>query len=162
MDQGREKRRDWAFTLKGPLNCFSVQAEVRVRTECIRALNVMGRTRLVRIFTDSQMPIRATSAEWTTSRTVWDWKNTINSYSTHSELYIIWVLVHVGITGNERANSFSSRAIELSEISLVCAKPFDAIKSELIKAWAHRSHSTVDSIREFYGAIQTRRKRENR
>ncbi|GBP00605.1 hypothetical protein EVAR_71912_1 [Eumeta japonica] len=66
MDQGREGKRDWVFILKTPLNCFSV---CRAITECITVLNVMERTGLVKIFTDSQMAIRAVLAERTTSWT---------------------------------------------------------------------------------------------
>ncbi|GBP94834.1 hypothetical protein EVAR_71400_1 [Eumeta japonica] len=68
---------------------------------------------------------------------------------------IVWMLGNKEITANERTKSLASRTIDLSNISLICEKPFDTVEFELTGIT-----KPLESVQEFHVGSGKRKRRE--
>ena len=112
-----------------------LQAKVRAITECLNWLNANTRSAIVNVLTDSKIAINTITSKTVTSRTVLECINSINNYSQHGLVRIIWVPGHNGIRGNEIANSLARTGRELAAVNLDNPLPLKASRL-MLKTWA--------------------------
>ena len=89
-----------------------------------------------------QISTKAITSSNTASKTVLVCKNTINNYSRHDRVRIIWVPSHHEVIGNVEPNVLANRARVLNIASLDNPLYFSALKTKLRKC-AETSHRVL-------------------
>ena len=130
------------ISLRLPDHNTILQAEVQAITECLRWLSSNSGHNNINIMTDSKHAINAITSKTVTSKTVLECIKTINNFSRHGLVRIIWVPGHSGVIGNEIANQLARRATDLINIDVNSAKPFSASRLEM-RSWAEEAHKTL-------------------
>ncbi|KAJ8913107.1 hypothetical protein NQ315_000564 [Exocentrus adspersus] len=93
------------------------QAEIHAIELCQRELEKRGpNRRSIKIFSDSQAALKALSSYRCTSKAVWNCQQTLSRVGRTNRLTLVWIPGHVGLKGNEVADSLARRGAALEFI----------------------------------------------
>ncbi|KAJ8915875.1 hypothetical protein NQ315_015486 [Exocentrus adspersus] len=93
------------------------QAEIHAIELCGRELEKRGpNRRSIKIFSDSQAALKALDSYRCTSKAVWNCQETLSRVGTTNRLTLVWLPGHVGLKGNEVADSLARRGATLEFI----------------------------------------------
>ncbi|KAJ8910602.1 hypothetical protein NQ315_003972 [Exocentrus adspersus] len=114
------------------------QAEIHAIELCGRELEKWGpNRRSIKIFSDSQAALKALGSYRCTSKVVWNCQQTLSRVGRTNRLTLVWIPGHVGLKGNEAADSLARRGATLEFIGPepVLGLSYSTARS-VIRTWA--------------------------
>ena len=108
------------------------QSEILAIKMCAEELlRVRTRGRKVCICADSWAALSALASPSVVSRVVRDCKAALNSLGRANEVKLYWVPAHVGVPGNETADSLAKKGTELQEQTTTVGRPWCDVIEEI-------------------------------